>query len=227
MKKSTVIVSLFVLLVALTLMMSTGCSSKTKSYSQVPMSSQMQPSEFNPQVMTYRNPDVDIRQYKKVMLMPVDIYTGPDASFKGVSGAEQQELASYLYSVTLNGLQQKGLLTTQPGPGVATLKLILAGAEKTRPVASTVTHALPVGLALNLGKGAMGKEGSFMGTATVGGDFTDSTNGALVASFLTKQAPNAMDLPVMFSEWDASKKALEKVAQEITTRLTQIQLSQR
>jgi hypothetical protein len=186
----------------------------------------MQPTEWNPQVMAYRNPDVDIRQYKKVMLLPVEIYRGPDAEFEGVSQEEQQEMAGYLYSAVEKVLQEKGLLTNQPGPGVARLKLVLAGLEKTRPVASTATHALPVGLALNLGKGAMGKNGSFMGTATVGGEFTDSTNGTLVATFLAKENPNAMDLPTVVSTWDASKKALDRVAQQIGDRIEKVQLGQ-
>jgi hypothetical protein len=204
-----------------------GCSSKPKSYSEVPMSSQMTPSEYNPHAMVYRNPDVDITQYKKVMLLPVDIYRGPDASFKGVSDKEQQELAGYLHSDMEKILREKGMLTTQPGPGVARLKLILAGAEKTRPVASGVTHALPVGLALNLGKGAMGKNGSFMGTATVGGEFADSTKGTLISSFLTKEAPNAMDVPAVFSQWDASRKAIDKITKQIGDRLEQIQLTRK
>ncbi len=208
-------------------MLVAGCSSKPKSYSGVEMSSQMQQSEIGPQVMSYRNPDVDLRQYRRVMVTPVEIYTGPDANWKGVTQTEQEQLAAYLYQTTVAKLGEKGLYADQPGPGVARLKLVLAGVDKTRPVASTVTHALPVGLALNLGKGAMGKGGSFMGTATVGGEFTDSQSGTLIASFLAKEAPNAMDLPVMFSEWDASKKALDKVAQDITDRIQQIQVSQR
>ncbi len=204
-----------------------GCSSAPKNYSEIPKSTEMKPSEFNPQVLTYRNPDIDIRLYRKVIVMPVEIYHGQDADWEGVSQEEQQELASYLYTDVTKALQEKDLLATQPGPGVARLNLILAGAEKTRPVASTVSHALPIGLALNLGKGAMGKSGSFMGTATVGGDFTDSTTGALVASFLAKEAPNAMDLKAMVSEWDASKKALDKVAQQIADRLEKIRLGEK
>ncbi len=223
--KSRKILCVVVLLFSVVLLAS--CSSKSKSYTGVPMSQEMQPSEYVANTMAYRNPNVDVTQYRKVILAPVEIYTGEDASFKGVSSEEQQELASYLYSDALKTLEEKGLLANQPGPGVARLRLILAGAEKTRPVASGVTHALPVGLAMNLGKGAMGKGGSFMGTATVGGEFTDSTTGNLVASFLTKEAPNAMDIPKIFSQWDASKKAMDKVVQNIAERLQQIQVSQR
>jgi hypothetical protein len=217
-------ITVFVVLITAALM--AGCSSKPPAYSGVQESSQMQPTEWNPQVMTYRNPNVDIVQYKKVMLLPVEIYTGPDAEFEGVSPEDQQEMAGYLYSAVEKVLQEKGLLTTRPGPGVARLKLVLAGLQKTRPVASTVTHALPIGLALNLGKGAMGKNGSFMGTATVGGEFTDSTNGTLVASFLAKENPNAMDIPKVVSTWDASKKAIDKVAEQIGDRLEKVQLGQ-
>ena len=216
---------LFILLVATAA--GAGCSSTPPAYSGVPMSSQMEPNAFYPQAMTYRNPSVDIRVYRKVMLLPVDIYTGEDAEFKGVSEEERQEMAGYLHSDMEEVLKGKGLLAPQPGPGVVSLKLILAGLEKTRPVASTLAHALPVGLVLNLGKGAMGKNGSFMGTATVGGEFTDSTNGTLIASFLVKESPNAMDISALVSPWDASKKAIDKVAQGIGDRLEKIEGGQR
>lgn len=176
--------------------------------------------------MTYRNPDVNMAQYKKVLLLPVEIYTGPDAEFKGASDEEKQEMASHLHTQVEKVLQEKDLLATQPGPGVARLKLVLAGLEKTRPVASTISHALPIGLALNLGKGAMGKNGSFMGTATVGGEFADSQNGALIASFLAKEGPNAMDIPKVVSEWGASEKAIDKIAEQIGDRLEKIQVGQ-
>ena len=207
-----------------TIIVTVGCSSSSTPTAQgIPKSAEMRPSDFNPAVMVYRNPDVDIRQYTRVMLTPVEIYKGEDASFKDATPQEQQDLANYLYSTVTKTLNEKGLLAAGPGPGVATLKLILAGVEKTRPVASTVTHVLPIGLALNLGKGALGKNGSFMGTATVGCELTDATTGTLIATFLAKEAPNAMDLPVVISTWDASKKAMDKVAAEIANRVEQAQ----
>jgi hypothetical protein len=217
----------FVLVVFLSAAVGAGCSSKPPAASGVPMSSQMEPTEWNPQVMTYKNPDVNMYAYKRVLLLPVEIYAGPDADFHGASVEEQQEMAQYLRAHVEKVLREKGLLARQPGAGVASLKLILAGLDKTRPVASTVTHALPVGLALNLGKGAMGKNGSFMGSATVGGEFTDSTNGTLIASFLAKEAPNAMDIAAVPTTWGASKKAIEKIAEQIEDRLEKIQLGQR
>jgi hypothetical protein len=222
MKSRTVGIFLFLLSLALL----AGCASQPKSTNaEIPMSSEMQPSEFNPQVMVYRNPDGSFAQYRKVMLEPVQIYSGPDADFKDVSPEDQQNMANYLYGTVSSTLQEKGLLATQPGPGVARLKLTLAGLQKTRPVASTVSHALPIGRALNLGKGAMGKNGSFMGAATVGGEFVDSTNGTLIASFLAKENPNAMDLPTVVSTWDASKKAMDKMAQQIADEWRKVQWS--
>lgn len=215
------------LVLIVVLVVAAGCSSSQPKYqSGVPMSSQMQESEFNPQVMVYRNPDVDIRQYKKVLLMPVEIYRGEDAEWKGADEGEKLEMAAYLQAEVQKVLQEKNLLATQPGPGVERLRLMIAGLEKTRPVASTVTHALPVGAAMNLGKGAMGKSGSFMGSATVGGEFTDSMSGALIVSFLAKENANAMDLPKVLTTWGASKKALDKVAEQIGDRVQKVQIGQ-
>jgi predicted small secreted protein len=222
--KSKMLIVFAFLLVALVI---AGCSSTPGARESVQESAQMQPAEWNPQVMLYRNADVNIGQYRKVMLLPIEIYTGSDAEFRGVSEQEQQEMAGHLRSDVEKVLKEKNLLATQPGPDIARLRLILAGLQKTRPVGSVVAHALPIGLALNLGKGAMGKSGSLMGTATVGGEFTDSTNGTLIATFLVKEAPNAMDVTAIVSEWDASKKAMDKIAQGLGDRLEKMQFGHR
>lgn len=182
----------------------------------------MKPSQFMPNVMVYRNPDTDITQYSKIVLSPVEIYSGPDASYSGMSSAEQKRIADYLYSAMLQKLQQNNLLAPYSGPNTARLMLIFAGAEKTRPVATTVTYLLPVGMVMNIGKGAMGKSGTFMGSATVGGEFTDSVTGTLLASFLTREAPNAMDVAVIVGEWDATLKAMDKIAEEVSNRLAKM-----
>jgi hypothetical protein len=225
MKSKTYVVP--VLLVTAALL--AGCASSTKptAYTDMPQSAQMKPNESDSKIMSYRNPDTDIARYHKVLLVPVEIYTGTDAEFKDASPEQQKEMADYLYSETTKALNDKGLLATEAGPDVARLKLYLGGLEKTKPVASGVTHLLPIGLAINIGKGVMGKNGAFMGTATVGGEVTDSVNGTLIASFLVKEAPNAMDIPAAFTGWEASKKALSNVAHQISDRVEQTKVSQR
>lgn len=212
--------SMIVLILTVTFVGLIACSTTPKG--AVQESSQMKPSQFMPNVMVYRNPDMDITQYSKIVLSPVEIYSGPDASYSGMSSAEQKRIADYLYSAMLQKLQQNNLLAPYSGPNTARLMLIFAGAEKTRPVATTVTYLLPVGMVMNIGKGAMGKSGTFMGSATVGGEFTDSVTGTLLASFLTREAPNAMDVAVIVGEWDATLKAMDKIAEEVSNRLAKM-----
>ena len=215
----------FVIILIIVTIVVTACSHTPKG--AVTASSQMKPSEFLPNVMVYRNPGAELAQYKKVLVSPAEVYQGPDASFGDMSRREQQRMAEYLVLAMQQKLQQKDLLANQPGPNVASLKLILAGLEKTRTAATVATYVLPVGLAMNLGKGAMGKSGTFMGSATVGGEFTDSVTGTLLASFLAKEAPNALDVTVVGSNWDAAMKGMDKVVDEVVTRLVKMRTGEK
>lgn len=215
--------SVVVLLVAIIAF--AACSHTPKG--AVQGTSEMKASEFLPNVMVYRNPDVNLAQYQNVFVSPAEIYNGSDASFADMPVPERQRMAEYLVLAMQQKLQQNGLLANQPGPGTARLKLILAGLEKTKPIATATTYVLPVGLVMNIGKGAMGKSGTFMGSATVGGEFTDSTTGVLIASFLTKEAPNALDMSQMASHWDAAVKGMDKVVDEVVTRLVKMRAGQK
>lgn len=215
----------FVIILTIIAIAFTACSHTPKG--AVTATPQMKPSEFLPNVMVYRNPNIDLAHYKKIFLSPAEVYQGPDASFGDMSPQEQQRMAEYLVLTMQQKLQQNNLLADQPGPQTARLKLILAGLEKTRTAATVATYVLPVGLAMNLGKGAMGKSGTFMGSATVGGEFTDSVTGTLLASFLTKEAPNALDVTVVGSNWDAAMKGMDKVVDEVVTRLVKMHTGQK
>ena len=68
----------------------------------------MAPSEWNPEVMVYKNPNLDIGSYHKILFEPVQIYRGPDAKFD-ISPEQEQELAGYLQSDVEKVLQEKGL----------------------------------------------------------------------------------------------------------------------
>ena len=80
-----------------------------------------------------------------------------------------------------------------------------------------LTYGNPMGLAINLGKGALGKQGYFMGSITLAGEFGDSQTETVLAAFMGKIYPFALDLS--FSTWDAAKVGVTKLATDFRDRI--------
>src|SRR5689334_18717816 len=110
--------------------------------SSMPPGASLQPGEVAGRTaMVWRNPNADLRRYTRFIIEPVEVYHGTDANFEGASEQELRQLADF----TRREFVRTGgpYVTTAPGPGVARIKLTLAGLEGNVPVASTVSRALP------------------------------------------------------------------------------------
>lgn len=175
-----------------------------------------------PDTFRYVNPNVDLTRYNAFLIDPVTIYNGPDANFSGISEQDKRELAAFMREEFVRVLSQKSRVATQPGPGVMRVHLTLAGVETTRPGLSTVTHLIPVGLAVNLLKGGTGGQGSFMGSATIAADFYDSATNEHVASVVTRQHPNAMDVTTMMSGLGAARAGITEAAEKFASAVDKI-----
>jgi hypothetical protein len=173
--------------------------------------------------LIYKKPGVEEKRYVKFIVDPVEIYKGEDARFDGVPPEDQKKIAEFVESEFTRILQDSYAVVYAPGPDVLRLKFTLAGLEKTKPAMATVTHVIPIGLAMNLGKSAAGMSGSFMGSVTLAGELYDSQTNTLVFSFLTKKAPNAMDVTTVLTGLDAAKKSVTELAEKFKENIDKIQ----
>lgn len=167
--------------------------------------------------MVWRNPQTDAARYGKVILDPVAVYRGPDASYGDLSEQDIQHLADFAKREYTRALGP--YLTSTPGPGVARLKLTIAGAEGNVPVVSTVSRIAPVGLVVNLGKQVADQPGSFTGSVTMAGQMTDAQSGAPIVSAVTKAYPAAMDIGATLTTRDAQEAAISQSADALRKRL--------
>lgn len=201
----------------------TGCASGPQGYKDLESASKLQPSADFPHTLIYKKPGVEEKRYVKFIVDPVEIYKGEDARFDGVPPEDQKKIAEFVESEFTRILQDSYAVVYAPGPDVLRLKFTLAGLEKTKPAMATVTHVIPIGLAMNLGKSAAGMSGSFMGSVTLAGELYDSQTNTLVFSFLTKKAPNAMDVTTVLTGLDAAKKSVTELAEKFKENIDKIQ----
>jgi hypothetical protein len=206
------------------LVLFTGCaSSKPKDIQGLESSPKLQPNEEFPHSLIYKKEGVDYKQYTKFIIDPAAIYQGEDAQFKKVSDADKQAVADFVEKEFKRVLGQRYAVVDQAGPGVLRMKFTVAGIQSTQPALATVSHLMPIGMALNLGKSAAGMKGSFMGSVTLAGELYDSQDNTMVAAFLTSRSPNAMDLTTTFTGLQAAKTAVTEIADRFCDALDRIQ----
>lgn len=194
-----------------------------KKYSDIESSSQMQPKQDTPDTLIYKREGVDGKKFVRFIIEPVVIYQGDDANFGSVSKKDIRTVADFMKSEFERVLQGKYQIVDVPGPGVLRIKLTLAGIELTRPALAVATRIIPFGLALNLGKSAVGMNGSFTGSVTCAGEFYDAETNILVYSFLARRSPNAMDVTAVLTGLDASKKAITEIAEKFIEMVDKLQ----
>ena len=201
-----------------------GCATEEpKAYSGLQAAGKLEKQKEGPAEYLYKAPGVDFKQYSKFIIPPTVIYTGSDAQFGDVPEKDRQEIADFITSEFTKVLNDGGYpVVTQPGPGVAELKFTLAGLELTSPAGATVTHLLPVGVVANLGKGAAGSQGSFMGSVIFAGEIYDSQSSDLIAAFVTKQYAGALDYTEVASSLGSAKVGVTKAAEDFKARLDKI-----
>ena len=201
-----------------------GCASIKPEATEGPkMSVPLKSEPEFPRALVYRKEGVDFKQYTKFLIEPVEIYQGEDAHFKNVPQSDQQIIADLIRKELTRTLQKGYEVVDQPGPGVLQMKFILVGVQLTQPALATITHLSPVGIVMNLGKGAAGQSGTFMGSVTIAGELYDSQSNTLVGAFLSKRGPDAMDLTATWTGLDAAKTAVTEWAERFKEIVDKIQ----
>lgn len=170
--------------------------------------------------MVWRNPNADLRKYNRVIVEQVAVYRGPDANFGGMSEQDLNQLAEFTRSEFIRAIGPYA--ASAAGPGVARLKVTIAGAEGNVPVASTVSRVLPVGLAMNLAKEVADQPGSFTGSVTLAGQLTDAQTGTPLVTGVQKSYPSAMNVGATLSSRDAQQAAITQAADGFRKRMDAI-----
>jgi hypothetical protein len=102
--------------------------------------------------LAWPEPQPMLAGYSRIIIEPVEIDRGSDGRFGGAGERELQRLAELTRREFV--FFARPYVATSPGPGVARLKLTLAGLENNVPVATTLSRAIPTGLAMNPTHGA-------------------------------------------------------------------------
>ncbi|MDQ0458242.1 DUF3313 domain-containing protein [Rhizobium paknamense] len=163
--------------------------------------------------------DVDFRKYDKVIIDPVTIYRGADHQFVKLSEDDKTDLADYMQTKFQQALQTRFSRVTSPIPGTLRIHLTLTGAKATTALLGPASHLDLGGGAYNTVQSVRGREGSMTGSVIYAVDIYDSMTNSLLAAYVTKQFPNAMNVGATFGALKAAHVAIDKGADALMDEL--------
>lgn len=158
-------------------------------------------------------------RYTQVVLDPVAVYQGVDNQFGDLKDAERAELAGYMAETFSKKLAKRFNVSHQAGPNTLRVKLTLTGAEKTTLLVGQIMHFDLAGNLYNGVQSIRGGQGAFSGSVSYAVEIYDSASGQLLKAYISKQYPNAMNLPAAFGSMNAAKTGLDKGADALVAEL--------
>lgn len=157
-------------------------------------------------------------RYTQVQLDPVVVYQGSDNQFGDMKEADRAELADYMGKTFSEKLATKFHIAKQPGANTLRVKLTLTGAEKTKLLVGQFMHFDIAGNLYNGVQSIRGGQGAFSGSVSYAVEVYDSNSGQLLKAYVSKQYPNAMNLPAAFGSLSAAKTGLDKGADALVAQ---------
>jgi len=191
------------------------------------------PSQEGHGAYLYRNPEVDLAGYKRLMVDRIKVWFKDDSAYKGIDPEELKMLTDYFYKAIEKAVGDAYPMVAEPGPDVMRLRIAVTDLVPNKPEASVTTLIVPFGWVGEAGAGAATREpGStpFTGEATIEFEALDSVSSKQLSAYIETKVgkkyvwTEGVDKGVSgylqaYSKWDYTKKAMDDWAQLLRTRL--------
>jgi hypothetical protein len=168
---------------------------------------------------TYRSPQANLSKYRRVMIDPVTVYSGPEANFKDIAPADQAKYATAVSDSFSRVLREKYQVVGGAAPDVLRIHVTLLGVQPTVGGVATVSRALPVGLAVNAVRAAQSEGGTMTGGIDLAVEFFDSQTGEVVAAAVRHIEPGAFNLEATMSTSDTVNACADEAATKVRDAL--------
>ena len=181
--------------------------------------SKLKPGGSDEAALIYRNPNVDWKKYDKFMIDPVKIWDMGNESLKEVPKKDRDRLALILKVRVIEALKNEGLSRVKkPGPGVMRIRSAITEAEESKPVLDSLTTVVPQARLLSGAKNLAFGTNSFVGSASVEAEITDSQTGEVLVAGVDRRA-GGKTLEGSLSSWDDVEQSFRFWADRFAWRL--------
>ena len=174
-------------------------------------------------MLRYVNPNTNWSSYNKIMIAPVTFWAADDSK---ISGADQQALCNYMFTVLEKDLGKNFVIVDQPGPGVVKVSAALTDATAATPGLRSISVIVPQARALSVIKMAATGTYLFVGSAQGALKVNDSTSGQLLAAAVDKRVGGASITNVTVFQWGDAENAMDYWGKLIDERLVSFGVQQ-
>ena len=105
--------------------------------------------------LIYWAPGVEIKNYNKILIYPIEVFLAPDSKYKGVEAGNLKEITDAFMATLTSALEPDYPVVSEPGPGVMGIRMaitnVYAKKARLRP-----RHIIPVAAIVRIGKTAKG-----------------------------------------------------------------------
>lgn len=146
----------------------------------------------------YRNQDIDITKYKRILLERIVVVLKDDAAYKVIDPKELAALTDYFRLAISRELGTEYPLVDEPGPDVLRVRIAITGLVPTKTEMSVVTLAIPFATVPDLASGTVTEGGTgsapYLGYAAIEAEGLDSVTLQQVFSYVEQKYPKKYDV---------------------------------
>jgi hypothetical protein len=217
-----------VALIVVSLMLPLGGCGKTHQAPKIQTSgflndySQLEKGGKGEAQLIYLHPDIDLKDYDRILMEPVRVYVRPDTKLSQLRQLDIQDIINYLDSALREQLKGEYQLVDRPGPGVMRMRVAITEAEGGMVVLDTISSVTPIGLAINGIKRIATGTYAFTGQMGIEVEFLDSqTDTRLVAAVDRRAGEKISGEFDKFNKWRAVQGACDYWAVKLRHRLAE------
>jgi hypothetical protein len=147
------------IIIAVTSLLSLGC----QQTQQVTTSgfledySQLEPWEGDEDVLVYEEPGVNWKQYKRLMIDPIEVHFHPSTQSRKVKPKELDKLTEYFHAKIVKAVEDAYPVTDIPGPDVLRIRVAITDINPTNTAVNLVS-SVAIMVPVDLGGAAMEAE---------------------------------------------------------------------
>jgi hypothetical protein len=169
---------------------------------------------------TYKDPNLDLSKYQKVILDPVQIWAADneDSTLSKLSREDQQLLVNYLYVAINDALKRDYTVVNEPGPDVMRIRCAITEARANSPIKDILSTVTPYGLGISYARKIVTGTHSGVGIVSVEGELLDSVSGQRLAAVVDRRA-GTKSLAINATRWGDVQDAFSFWARRMQTNL--------
>jgi hypothetical protein len=183
------------------------------------------PDPKNGDLLIYEKDKDVLKTHRKFLLEPVTVYLLPEAADRGIDPDDLDRLARYLFDAVTDELltSDRYEVVTEPGPGVAVVRIAITNVEPTGGGKNTAltAGAAAASVAVVPGAGLLAPRLS-VGKAGIEGEILDSVSGERIVAFVMgKSGRRWFSGFNAYKKWGDIEAAFRFFAKNLRTRLDQ------